>query len=147
MGELGHGGVRVHAQDAGLGEQLLKALLRPLGAEAGILHILAVAHIAGGDGLPGKAAVVADKLPVAGMVGQGDGAVGTDGHCSALAAPDDGVVPPAVEEEDGLLALLQVAANLLGKLYADSPLLHLIGLVVHIHHPHTGQGIPGKPGA
>ena len=59
MGVLLPGGILIHAQDAGGGQQLVKLLLHPLGAESAVQKLAAAFRTAGGGRVHHMPAVVA----------------------------------------------------------------------------------------
>ncbi len=121
VGVLSGGGVLIHPQHPGLGEQLRQFLLGLLGAEAPVEQLAA----AGGAGLGGRvelgAAVVAEQLVACLVVDHGDAALGALEHLAAVVALGHGLIAPPVEQQDGLLARVEVAPDgvLHGK--ADLP--------------------------
>ena len=140
VGPGGGDGVRVHAQDGGLGEELLELLLDLLGAHPDEVEPSA-AHRAGpGQGL-GVAAVVAHEPSVGRVVGELHRAPWALGHVAALPAGHHSAGPPAVQEQDGLLPPHQVLLQLLPQGAADGGAVARPQLLLHVHDVDLGQGL------
>ena len=75
------------------------------------------------------------------MVHHGHAALGALEHLTAVLALGNGLVAPAVEQKDGLLFCLQIAADGIFQRKADLPGVARSQLCPHIHDLHTGQRI------
>ena len=75
------------------------------------------------------------------MVYHGHAALGALEHLAAVLALGNGLVAPAVEQKDGLLFCLQIAADGIFQRKADLPGVARSQLCPHIHDLHTGQRI------
>ena len=141
VGVLGGGGVLVHPQHSCLREELGQLLLGLLGAEAPVEQPAA----AGGAGLGGRvelgAAVVAEQLMARLVVDHGDAALGAFQHLAAVVALGHGLVAPAVEQQDGLPARVEVAPDGVLHRKADLPRVARGQLCPHIHDLDAGQRV------
>ena len=75
------------------------------------------------------------------MVHHGHAALGALEHLAAVLALGNGLVAPAVEQKDGLLFCLQIAADGVFQRKADLAGIARSQLCPHIHDLHTGQRI------
>ena len=75
------------------------------------------------------------------MVHHGHAALGAFEHLTAVLALGNGLVAPAVEQKDGLLFCLQIAADGIFQRKADLPGVARSQLCPHIHDLHTGQRV------
>ena len=75
------------------------------------------------------------------MVHHGHAALGALEHLAAVLALGNGLVAPAVEQKDGLLFCLQIAADGIFQRKADLPGVARSQFCPHIHDLHTGQRI------
>ena len=139
---LAGGGVNVHAHDAHMGEKLAQLLLHLLGTRAEIADVLAAALRAGGGRRLHITAVVAMELPIpaGNMVGHGYIAVGAFHHMAAAAAGNEGVVPPAVHQQHGLLAAAHTVLQRGHQLAGEYRAIALLQLLPHIDDLHLRQG-------
>ena len=135
------GGVGVHPDDAGGGEDGVEGGLDALGAEAELLEVGGVAGGAGGGGAAPVAAEVAAEGVVLGVVGELGRAVGAAEHFAAGLALEGGGVAAAVEEEDGLLAAREAELDGLDERLAEDggALAGLAGLA-HVEGVDGGEG-------
>ena len=148
MSVLAGGGVNVHARHPHPGEQAAQFLLHLLRTRPEVADIPAAALRA----LPGRgfgmAAVVAVQLPVAALdvVGQGHIAVRALHHMPAAAAADEGIVPPAVHQQHGLLALAQAVPQPGHQPARKHRAVALLQFPAHINNFHLGHGAVVYPG-
>ena len=144
VGVLGGGGVLVHPQDAGLGEEGPQLFLRLLGAEAPVLQLAPAGGADGGPGLDLGAAVVAQQPPAAVLVvDHGDAALGAFEHLAAVLALGHGLVAPAVQKQDGLFFGGQVFPDGVFQGQADLPGVAGGQLGPHIHNLDRRQRLAG----
>ena len=135
---LARGGVHVHPQDSRPGKHGLCHLLRLLGPHpesgdvGGAAGRTPVRH---GDLIP---AVVAFQPPIP-VQGQAHVAVGTFHRLSAGAAGHEIGVAPPVDEQHGLLPLLQSPLHQLPQPAAENGFVSLPQLLPQVHHLHLGQ--------
>ena len=145
VGVLGGGGVLVHPQDACLREELCQLLLSLLGAEAAVLQCSA----AGGAFLRGRvqlaAAVVTEQLVRRFVVDHRDAALCAFEHLAAVFTLGDGLVAPAVEQQDGLLFRFQIAADGIFERQADLARVAGGQLGPHIDDLDMGQRVAAVP--
>src|SRR5690606_19866393 len=104
--------IAVESGHACPGQSLPQALLEPLGPRAQDQELI-VAALATLPPPHAEVAVVAAQALGGAMVGQAHVAVGAGGALATGGAEDEGGVPPAVEEEDRLLAPLEGGKELL----------------------------------
>ena len=141
VGVLGGHGVGVHARDAGLGEECLGDGLDLFGAEAGEADFGVAAVGAGGWGSSFGAAEVAGEESGLLVVGVGEAAVLAGGDVAAFGAHELGGEAAAVEEEDGLLGLVEsVVDEILESSGEDLRLSGDGGLLGHVDELDGGHG-------
>ena len=75
------------------------------------------------------------------MVHHGHAALWTLEHLAAVLALGNGLVAPAVEQKDGLLFRVQIAADGIFQRKADLPGVARSQFCPHIHDLHTGQRV------
>ena len=75
------------------------------------------------------------------MVYHGHAALGALEHLAAVLALGNGLVAPAVEQKNGLLFCLKIAADGILQRKADLPGVARCQLCPHIHDLHTGQRV------
>ena len=75
------------------------------------------------------------------MVHHGHAALGALEHLAAVLALGNGLVAPAVEQKDGLLFCLQIAADGILQRKADLPGVARSQFCPHIHDLHAGQRV------
>ena len=140
MGVLGSGGILIHPQHPCIREQLCKLFLRFLGAEPPVLQ-LAAAGGADGGRFHLTAAVVAQYLMRRFMVHHGHTALFALEHLAAVLALGHGLVAPAVQQQNGLLACVQIAADSVLHGKADLPGIARCQLGAHVHDLHLWQRV------
>lgn len=135
------GGVGIHPDDAGGGEDGVEGGLDALGAEAELLEAGGVAGGAGGGRAAPETAEVAAEGVVLGVVGKLGCAVGATEHFTAGLALEGGGVAAAVEEEDGLFAAGEAGADGFDERFAEDggALAGLAGLA-HVDGIDGGEG-------
>ena len=141
VGVLGGSGVLIHAQHPRLREELCQFLLSFLSAEAAVLQFTAAGRAKGGRRLLLGAAIVAQHLAGRFVVHHGHAALGALEHLAAVLALGNGLVAPAVEQKNGLLFCVQIAADGILQRKADLPGVARSQFCPHIHDLHAGQRV------
>ena len=141
VGVLGGGRILIHAQHPRLRKELCKLFLRLLGAEAPVLQLAAADRAKGGRRLLLGTAVVAQHLMRGFMIHHGHAALGALEHLAAILALGDGLVAPAVEQQNGLLFRVQIVADSVLQRKADLAGIARSKFCPHIHDLHAGQRI------
>ena len=113
------GRVLIPAQGAHLLSTLVDLLLDQLGAQPEILDPPAAATWAVRRRPLAVVAMMTDERGVGPVVGQWDVAIGALHHIAAVAAEDERCCPPAIEEQDRLLATLQCLVHCLRQRTAE----------------------------
>ena len=75
------------------------------------------------------------------MVHHGHAALGALEHLAAVLALGNGLVAPAVQQQNGLLTCIQIAADGIFQRKADLPGVARSQLCPHIHDLHAGQRV------
>ena len=104
-------GVAIQPRDAGLGKERAQLLFHTLAADADELDIFAIALGAAFGNWRRVVAVVAQHAAVAPVIGQRDGAVDALHALAAGAARDETRKAAPVEQQHGLLAVLQTLCH------------------------------------
>ncbi len=139
MGVLALGVVKIHADGADVGVELLHLFLHPLGAHAYGFQVPAAALGAGGGHVLPGTAVVAVQLSVRLVPGVGNVAGFALQGMAALAAHHRGRIPPAVDKQHGLLAAFDAPVQALQQLIREHTLVSQPQLFPHVHDRHLGQ--------
>ena len=134
----GGGGVRVQPQDLRPGKQLPQLLLHLLSAAAHVLQKTS-AHRTPLRRALRVAAVVAHEPPVGGVIRQGYAAPGALGDLPALSAKEHAAATPAVEEQNALLAPVQVLRQLPPQHRADGAAVAIADLLAQVGDDHLRQ--------
>ena len=140
MGILCGSGILIHAQHPRIREQLCQLFLGFLGAEAPVLQ-LAAAGGADGGRFHLAAAVVAQYLVRRFVVHHRHAALCALEHLAAVLALGHGLVAPAVQQQNGLLACIQIAADGIFQRKTGLPRVACRQLCAHIHDLHRGQRV------
>lgn len=105
------GGIEIKPCCAGFRQEGVEFLFDAFGTESERFEMCLTTSRAGIGQAIGRAAVVADELSEAAMIGEGNVATGTAGHPSAGGALHHGGIAAAVLEEDGLFATFKGLAK------------------------------------
>ena len=136
---LARGRVLIHPQNAGCGQKLGQFLLDTLRAEAAVVQLAAALRAGLGQRLHRMAAVVAQKRLLRLVVDERHAAVGAFQHMAADGTHADGTVAAAVQQQDALLAVIQIFLQLAGKADTDLARVARSQLGPHINKIHMGQ--------
>ncbi len=96
------GGVAVHPDDPGIGEELPRLLLDPFRSGAVAADAVSLACRTDVGGLCREVAMMAFQGALGGMMGEGELAVRAGEGVAAVRAEEKGVEPPPVEKKEGL---------------------------------------------
>ena len=136
---LARGRVLIHPQDAGCGQKPGQLLLDTLRAEAAVVQLAAALRAGLGQRLHRMAAMMAEQRLLRLVVDERHAAVGAFQHMAAGGTHADGAVAAAVQEQDALLAVIQIFLQLAGKADADLARVARRQLSPHINEIHMGQ--------
>ena len=139
---LAGGGILIHPQNARTGQQLGQLLLHPLCAEAAVADFAAAL----GAGLRQRvyrvAAVVAQQCLLRLVIDERHAAIRTFQHMAAGGAHADGAVAAAVEQQNALLAVVEVFLQFPRQPHADLARVACGQFGAHVDEIDAGQGPP-----
>ena len=136
---LARGRVLIHPQDAGCGQKPGQLLLDTLRAEAAVVQLAAALRAGLGQRLHRMAAMMAEQRLLRLVVNERHAAVGAFQHMAAGGTHADGTVAAAVQQQDALLAVIQIFLQLAGEADTDFARVARSQLSPHINKIHMGQ--------
>ena len=141
MGVLGGGRILIHPQHPGVREQLCQFFFRLLGAKAPVLQLASAGGAHRGRRVHLAAAVVAQHFVRRLVVDHGHAALRTLEHLAAVLALGHGLVAAAVQQQNGLLACIQIVADGILQRKTDLAGVACRQLGPHIHDLHFRQWV------
>ena len=139
MGIFAAGGVLIHPQNAGFGQQRSQLFLHLLGPKTAVNHLAAAFGADGGDRADAVPAVMAEQRLLGFVIDQRHRTVGTFEHMAAGLAHAHRAVAAAVEQKNALLPPVHGFLQRLGHAGADLPGIAGGQLGAHINKIHRGQ--------